>query len=137
MVDQKYGIKELRFGIADRLANVADLCSLLNQGDIRPPDVEIGVRDEFESLVRENGSSRIHEIPVRSRCRDLASGHVLKWLDRKQDVANIIEHDTSVIGAERKRRRVVGRIADCAQIEAGIDALRKKNVNDVTVAARN
>ena len=40
----------------------------------------------------------------------------------------------AMVGAERERRRVVGRIADVGLVEAGIDAIGKKQMVDVAVA---
>ena len=128
-------IKELARAVSYRLAYVADFFTLLNQRFIGPPCIEVRVGNGFKQFMRQHGRGRIHEQPIGTGRGDLASRNVLVRLNREENMSDVVEYDTAMIGTKTERRRIIGRVANRGQVEAGVDTLRQEYVKDVAIAA--
>src|SRR5258705_6115251 len=100
--DDENRVEELTDPVSGRLTNVSNLGKLLNERNVRPPCVSVGVSDGLKRFMREHGRRRIYQQSVRALGSRLASRDILIWLDGEQNVANIREIDASVVSAEGK-----------------------------------
>lgn len=75
---------------------------------IVPPRSSVWIRDGLKCLVRENVVGGIDERSVRSSGSHITKQIVLEWLDAVENVPDVVEVPTAMIGAEIKGIWIVG-----------------------------